>query len=63
MSDLSARAEQMGQTDKWSLDPPAVSSELQQQNNAEQIPRWLFKNSPTAEAGNYKIVFAALPSS
>lgn len=50
MSDFSARAEQMGQTDKWSLDPPAVSSELQQLNNAEQIPRWLFKNSPSSRS-------------
>ena len=31
MSDSSARAEQMDQTDKWSLDPSAVSPELQQQ--------------------------------
>ena len=31
MSDSSARVEQMDQTDKWSLDPSAVSPELQQQ--------------------------------
>lgn len=31
MSDSSVRAEQMDQTDKWSLDPSAVSPELQQQ--------------------------------
>lgn len=31
MSDSSARAEQMDQTDKWSLDPSAVGPELQQQ--------------------------------
>ena len=31
MSDSSARGEQMDQTDKWSLDPSAVSPELQQQ--------------------------------
>lgn len=28
MSDFSARVEQMDQTDKWSLDPSAVNSEL-----------------------------------
>ena len=59
MSDFSARVEQTDQTDKWSLDPSAVNSELQQQNNSEQIPIRLFKNS----TWNYKPVFALLPTS
>lgn len=60
MSDSSARGEQMDQTDKWSLDPSAVSPELQQQKNpSEQIPAWLFESS----TWNYKPVFALLPTS
>lgn len=60
MSDSSARGEQMDQTDKWSLDPSAVSPELQQQKNpSEQIPAWLFESS----TWNYKPVSALLPTS
>lgn len=45
MSDFSAQVEQMDQTDRWPLDPSAVSFGLQQQNKCEQILSWLFQRS------------------
>ena len=50
MPDFSARVKHMDQTDKWSLDPSAVNSELQQQNSSEQIPGWLFKNGTNSSS-------------
>lgn len=41
MSDFGARAEHMDQTDEWSPDPSAVNSELQQQNDSEQVPNYV----------------------
>lgn len=62
MSDFRARAEHMDQTDEWSLDPSATHSELQQQNDSEQVPKWLFKNSTNTTREVYKLVCSLLPT-